>query len=228
MFRYVIYPEQEIFGKRWSFNVCVPVGSVKLDGEVLGGNDMSSTGMGDVVFVTNIWPYSNYENQTHLGITLYVSPPVGEYSNQELLNMGSNTWKGKVEVGFDKGFGKFNIGWYNYLEFSQDNDDPFYGYTLQALDGDQERDVVYWSELHLTYDVRDFLTVGFDYNYEKGGEASINGIVVEAEMETHTIGGTIAAMFSQNTQLAIRYMQDIDVENGSKDSSIDLRLGIFF
>lgn len=81
----------------------IPFGDMTLDGASVGNKSYSSSGLADPTILAGIWLISNAETKTWLGVIEWFKFPIGEYDNNKVLNMGSNQWAFKTELGFEKG-----------------------------------------------------------------------------------------------------------------------------
>lgn len=79
--------------------------------------DVTRSGLGDVRlrFSTNLLggpalgpkEFAAYRPRTLLGVSLTVVAPTGQYDPRRLVNLGSNRWAFKPEVGLSKPFGRW-------------------------------------------------------------------------------------------------------------------------
>jgi hypothetical protein len=78
-------------------------GDMTLDGASVENKSYSSSGFVGLTILVGIWLISNAETKTWLGVIEWFKFPIGEYDNNKVLNMGSNQWAFKTELGFEKG-----------------------------------------------------------------------------------------------------------------------------
>ena len=53
--------------------------------------------------------FMGYKQDTIIGISLAVTAPVGQYDSQKLVNLGTNRWAFKPELGISKAFGPLTV-----------------------------------------------------------------------------------------------------------------------
>jgi hypothetical protein len=105
---------------------------------------------------------------TTLGVSLTIIAPTGTYNRTQLINIGSNRWTFKPEIGLEQPMGK----WFADLsagvwEFGE-NTDYFGGQTLrQAPLG--------IFQFHIGYNFRQGQWLAANANYYSGGATSVNG-----------------------------------------------------
>lgn len=73
--------------------------------------------------------FRNYRQDLIVGVSLQVSVPLGQYDDDRLLNIGTNRWSIKPELGFSKALGSFIVEFSAAANFYTDNDDFFGGNT---------------------------------------------------------------------------------------------------
>ena len=118
-----------------------------------------------------------WRQETLLGVSLKVVAPTGQYDPTKLINLGSNRWTFKPELGFSQAFGgHWVFDAYASAFFFTENpeffsNNPEFGTGTQA----QTQDPIGAVEVHLSYDVRPRLWVSLDGNFWYGGKTSLNG-----------------------------------------------------
>ena len=127
--------------------------------------------------------FEDYTPDLILGASIAVTAPLGQYDSDKLVNIGTNRWSFKPEIGISKTLGPVTLELAPSVTFFTDNDD-FLGKTLQ-------RDPLYAVQGHVIYHTRRGLWVAFDATYFGGGRVTIDG--VEGESLQHVrVGGTLA------------------------------------
>lgn len=200
----------------------IPFGQQSLDGAGVGGVEISSSGLADPVITGTIWLVNNTESKTWLGFTPFITVPVGEYDNDKSVNLGTNRWAFKPEIGFVKGFGDYFFELTGNGEFYTDNND-FSSASLTL-----EQDPLYTLESHLSYSFTDSFYISGDYFYHNGGETKIDGINQDNKKDDHALQLSLGFMLTPSYQLLVKYRSDVKVENGLKTNTIGLRLAHFF
>lgn len=196
-----------LFGMPIDYQALLFFNSEELDGAAVGGNQFSSSGLMDPVFVSTIWPIARPETKTWLGFTQYVTVPVGEYHDNDVLNPGLNRWVFKEELGFVQGIGdKMFFELQPSVEFYTDNDD--------YIGGKETRDPLFQVQVHLSYDITPKFWISGDYTYQFGGETEIGGILQDDETNAHKAGLSFGYWITDATQLLLEYSETIETKNG--------------
>ena len=82
----------------------------------------------------------------HYRNSLEISPPLGQYDSDKLLNVGANRWSFKPEVGISKTLGPVTLEFSTGIRFYTDNNNFLDGKTLQVKP-------LYSVQSHLIYSV---------------------------------------------------------------------------
>lgn len=203
--RYVYF--DTLFGLPVDYQALFMFNGQELDGDAVGNNQFSATGVMDPTVVSTIWPLANPDTKTFIGFTQFITFPVGEYDSDQVLNPGGNRWVFKEELGFIQGIGdKMFAEVIPSVELYTDNDDVG-GQT-------QKKDPVYQVQAHLSYDITPKFWVSADYTYQNGGETEIAGVSQNDSSEFHKVGMAFSYKLSDVTQLLIEYSKNVKTENG--------------
>jgi hypothetical protein len=73
--------------------------------------------------------FKDYRQNFILGASLRVTAPLGQYDSDKLVNIGTNRWSLKPEIGFSKAFGRWTVELAPAVTFYTDNGDFFGGQT---------------------------------------------------------------------------------------------------
>ena len=219
-----------VFGRSGLAAAMLPMGRVDGSGSVLGRTFNDSTnGFGDptLEFVVNLvgpGPVMNipdslrYEPGFSLDLLIDVIPPLGEYDNDEPINLGQNRWMGRIGAPIVWQIGDWVPGRRTTLEllpsiwFFGDNDD----FVGQNLSTDPKIQV----EAHLTRDFHEDFWGSFDLNWVNGAESTIDGVKGE-EIDMLGMGFTLGYQINDNVQLTAGYMASIN-DSDPTDLNIDI------
>jgi hypothetical protein len=114
-----------------------------------------------------------------------VSPPLGQYDPDKLVNLGTNRWTFRPEIGVSKAFRQLTVEVALGASFFTTNDNYDGGKT-------REQDPIYSTQLHLIYELRGGTWVALDGTYFWGGRTTINGGEGSDELGNSRIGVTLA------------------------------------
>ncbi len=152
-------------------------------------------------------------DKTHLvfGGSVQVSAPFSQYDPSRLVNLGTNRWSIKPEVGFSKQFQALTFDLTLGTTFFTDNDN-FYGgqHVVQ--------DPLYSTQANLSYDFGKGIWAALGYTYYSGGRTTVNGVRKDNELGNSRVGLTVtfpinryySIKFNASTGISTRTGTDFD------------------
>jgi hypothetical protein len=105
---------------------------------------------------------------TIVGTALVVQLPTGEYKDGKLINLGTNRYTFRPQLGVVHNRGKWSMELTGAVYIYTDNNDFFNGNKL-------ENDPLYTLQTHLVYNFRPGLWAAAGAGYGYGGESTVNG-----------------------------------------------------
>ncbi len=171
----------DIAGKSAKFDVIVPItdlsGSVDLDGERLR-RDIS--GLADPRFrlsvnffgapALSLKDFAGFEQDLIVGASLQVSAPAGQYDGSRLVNLGTNRWSFKPELGVSQALGRLTLEGTAAVTLFTDNDDFYQGKS-------RSQDPLYSVQAHVIYSFRSGVWGALDAIGFAGGRTTVDGIL---------------------------------------------------
>jgi Putative MetA-pathway of phenol degradation len=112
--------------------------------------------------------FPTYRQDIIVGASLQVTAPLGQYDSTKLLNVGTNRWSFKPELGVSKAWGPVILELIPAITFFTKNDDFFGGKTL-------EQDPIYSVQGHLIYQISPAFWAALNATYYAGGRTTIDG-----------------------------------------------------
>jgi hypothetical protein len=169
----------DVWGLSGKALVALPVAEVSGSAKVAGqGRDRQVFGLADPLLRVSVNVYGApalsmadfpaYRQDIIVGVGLQVTAPLGQYDSTKLLNVGTNRWSLKPELGVSKAWGSLILELIPAITFFTKNDDFFGGMTL-------EQDPIYSVQGHLIYEFFPAFWAAFDATYYTGGLTTIDG-----------------------------------------------------
>ena len=106
--------------------------------------------------------------ETIVGAGLSVQLPTGDYMDDKLINLGTNRFTFRPQVGVIHSRGKWSLETTTFVALYTDNNDFFNGQRL-------EQDPLYTIHSHLIYTFRPGLWAGISGGYDYGGQSTVDG-----------------------------------------------------
>lgn len=189
----------------------LPYGNISPAGSL--SNYSPSTGMGDTTLATVLWPYTDRNSQTYLGVAAYLTLPTGTYSNSQVFNMGANRYTSDIQIGFQKRVA-------GNLDGMLAVDTMWFGGNSQCAAACGSPTNVPLTQKPLTttqlgpiYKIDQTFTVGASYFYVSGGATAINNNYQNNVVNTQRFLLSGLA-YTDIGRFSLQYGRDMGVQNG--------------
>jgi hypothetical protein len=212
----------DVGGMSGKIDAMVPFGSVSGTAEYAGlPQRRSISGLGDarLRFSLNLLgapaltvkDLASFQQDTIVGFSVQVSAPVGQYDGSRLINIGTNRWAVKSELGVSKAIGRWTLELMPAVTFFDDNDDFLGGRT-------REQDPVYSIQGGLVYGFASGIWAALSGTYYTGGRTTVDGDDGNDLQKNSLVALTVALPVNRNhsvklsasTGLATRIGSDAD------------------
>jgi hypothetical protein len=177
-------------------------------------------GMGDtqVVFAHNFFggpaltaaEFANWTPETFLTGAFWLTMPTGDYDKDRIINIGSNRWVFKPEIGFGTPIGPTWLEINTYVSLFGDNKD-YHGNSKL------EQKPLYAIEGHYSYTINRALWVSLDATYNRGGESKIDGDWQDNKQENGLLGASLGFMLTPQFGGLLAYSDTVSERTGSPD-----------
>jgi hypothetical protein len=201
-----------------------------LNGSVTGTNLRgSATGAGDSGFelavllaggpALSVTQFPTYKPATSLGVSLSVTAPTGQYNANKVLNLGSDRWSFKPEIGISHPFGaghKWVLDAYANAYFYTDNT-SYHGTEVlrqQALPG---------VEGHISYPFTPKLWAALDTRYSFRGDSLVNGIDQNNSQQNFILGSEVSLSVNSRNLLVFEFAKALVHQNGTAYTGFTLK-----
>ena len=129
--------------------------------------------------------FRQYQQDLIIGASLQVSAPLGQYDDTRAVNIGTNRWSFKPELGISKAYGPWTVEGAAAVTLYTDNNDFFGGNT-------RSQDPLYSVQGHVIYGFRSGIWASLDATYFTGGRSTVNGMLSEDLQQNWRGGATLA------------------------------------
>jgi len=185
-----------VLDKSAKFEVVVPYGSLFAEGVVSGqSRERFVTGFSDPAFrfsmnfigapALTAAEFKNYRQSFILGASLRFIAPLGQYDSDKLVNIGTNRWSFKPEIGVSKAFGPWTIELAPAATFYTANGDFFGGHTREVAP-------IYSVQAGVSYTFRPSCWLALNVSYYDGGHTTVDDVKNNDEQEGTRFGATFA------------------------------------
>ena len=213
-----------VFGRLASVGVALPFASATAEGEVqevrrsvdrFGLLDPQMRLAVNLLGGPALTPaeFRSHEQRTTLGASLTVVAPFGEYDGSKLINLGTNRWAYKTELGLSHPVGRWAFELYAGVWIFEDNDDYFGGQR-------REQDPLESYQAHAVYNFRPNLWIAADYTYYTGGATTLNGQAKQDRQDNTRGGLTLSVPLTRSQSFKIAYARGVSTRVGSSFQTI--------
>jgi hypothetical protein len=194
----------DFFGRSANVAFTVPYVWGNVEGKVNGDPQQAHrSGLANpaVRFSTNIFgapamsieEFAGYRQKTNIGASVVVVPPLGQYDPARLVNIGTNRWAVKPEIGISQRLGRWYFDFYLGAWVFSANDN--------YRGSRRTQDPIASAQVHVSYNLKPRLWAAFDANFYTGGRTSIDGVPRLDLQRNSRVGGTVAIPLSKRQSL---------------------------
>ena len=153
--------------------------------------------------------FAKTPRRTIVGTSLTVTAPTGQYDGQRLINLGTNRWSFKPEIGVAVPKGRWDFDGYVGVWFITDNDDFFPGGAQRS------QDPVVALQGHVSYTFRPRLWAAFDATWYHGGGARVDNGAATTDLNNSRLGATVSFPMGRSQSLKFSYSSGLAARTGT-------------
>jgi Putative MetA-pathway of phenol degradation len=207
-----------LFKKLSRVQVTIPyaflIGDLKLNGRDTSG---SRSGFTDarVRFGINLFgspalspkDFPKYKQKTIFGTSLVMSVPIGQYYPEKRINLGSNRWGFKPEIGVSSNLASFFVEAYTGIWFFTNNNEYLTNKTLS-------QNPIYSFQFHISYLFKNHMWVAINSAYANGGQTSTNGVSNNDYQNNVRVGVTYSTPISRVVSVKLQFHTGAETKSG--------------
>lgn len=138
-----------------------------------------------------------YQQKTIVGMSVVVSVPTGLYYPDKLINIGTNRWGIKPEIGVSKRFKHVYAEAYTGIWFYTNNYDYLNAKILK-------QDPLFSIQGHFSYTFNNQMWLGINANWFAGGQTFVNEKSTDATLHSSRIGGTFSTPITKAQSIKLQ------------------------
>lgn len=217
-----------LFGLTSQALVVIPYSWAKASGKVVGeDSSITRAGFADARFrvsvlflgasAANVGEFAKSSPQTVLGASLTVAAPTGQFFSDKLINLGTNRWSFKPEIGLSYLVSKqWLIDLYAGTWFFTTNNSFYPGSSVRS----QEPLITF--QTHVSYNFNPLMWAAIDLTYYTGGQSSVNDIYQDDRQNNARVGATFNLPVSRVSSIKLAYSTGAVIRVGGNFSTISL------
>jgi Putative MetA-pathway of phenol degradation len=152
--------------------------------------------------------FAAYQQDLIVGASLQVSAPLSQYDPSRLLNIGTNRWSFKPEVGISKAVARWTVEGQAAVTLFTDNTDFFGGNTRSQAP-------LYSLQGHVIRNFRSGVWASFDVTYFAGGRTTVNGTLNNDMQQNWRVGATLAFPIDLNNSVKLYASSGVSARTGN-------------
>lgn len=210
----------DFWGQSGSLALVLPYAWLSASGDVFQqSRTVDRTGLSDLIArlsinlygapAVTVQQYPSYHQDTIIGVSLIVTAPSGQYIQSKFVNIGTNRWSVKPELGVSKAVRPWTFEGAAGVTFFTDNNEFFGNNTrhqnpLLSIQG------------HAIYNVNPKLWLALDGTYYTGGRTSTNGSLDNDLQRNSRWGGTFARTVTRHNSIKLYFSSGLAAQNGAE------------
>jgi hypothetical protein len=152
--------------------------------------------------------FKDYKQNFVLGGSLQIFLPLGQYDPLRLVNLGTNRYSFKPEIGASKTFGPMQLELTGGVQFFTVNNDFYQGKTRsQAPIGSVQG--------HVNYNFKKGIWAAVDGTYYWGGHTTVDGVEGQDLQKNTRLGLTVAVPLGIHQSIKISLSTGVSTRTGS-------------
>jgi hypothetical protein len=216
----------DIGGQSAKFDLIVPYASLNGTAEYVGepvAREVSGFGDPKLRLAMNFYgapaltldEFSSYRHDLIIGGSLQVSLPVRQYDRDKLVNIGTNRWYVKPELGISKGLGRWTLEGTASATIFGDNDDFFGGKH-------REQAPIYGFQGHLVYGFPSGIWGALTAAHFSGGRTTLDGVRGNDLQQNSRLAATLAFPVNRQNSIKIYASSGVYTRTGTDFDTIGL------
>jgi hypothetical protein len=208
----------DLWGRSGKFDVVLPYSSLSGTATVAGQPaERDVKGFGDPKLRLSInllgapaltlKEFGSYRRDLVVGASLQVTPPTGQYDPRRMVNLGSNRWSVKPDIGFSKAFGAMMVDFTASATFFSDNHD-YVGGTL-------EQRPIYALQANLSMDFSPSVWGSVGATYYRGGRTVTNGVDSDSTLGNSRAGAVLGVAIDRQHSLKFSFSNGLNTRTGT-------------
>jgi hypothetical protein len=217
-----------VLGRQALFTVSLPYAWGNASGDVGNGEqNIYRSGLADVKarFSINLrgspaLTPREFAKRTHrsfiVGTSLTFTAPTGQYSGEKLINLGTNRWSFKPEVGVSYPVKKLDLDLYAGAWFFMENGNFYPGQVTRS------QDPLTAIQAHVSYTVRRSLWMAFDATWYGGGAGIVGNGPPTQRQSNSRAGVTVSLPLAKGQSIKFAYSSGVTGNVGAKFTTIGI------
>jgi len=217
-----------LFGRLAKFDVILPYSFGTFSGKVINVDSTTArNGLGDPLIRLSVSLIGNKamdmgefsqatQQKFNLGAAIRIRPPLGQYDDTKLINLGANRWAAKSSLAGSYAFSrKFTLEAHTNVWVFSENTSFFNGNTLKQKP-------IITLQMHGIYTFKQGIWAALSTGKSFMGETALNGVPKNDSRNSWRYGGVFAYNLNRHHVLKIAFTSGLSTRYGADFTSIIL------
>lgn len=151
-----------------------------------------------------------------VGTSLTFSVPTGQYDPAKLINLGTNRWAFKPEIGISVPIKKVDLDLYAASWFFTGNPQFYPGQSYRS------QEPLPSLQAHLSYNLKTRMWVAFDATWYAGGSATIDDGPPSERQNNSRVGATVSLPLMKTQSIKVAYSTGATARIGTQFSTLSV------
>ncbi|HWN81026.1 MAG TPA: transporter [Candidatus Udaeobacter sp.] len=160
--------------------------------------------------------FARTPRRTIVGGSVLVTAPIGEYEGTHLINLGTNRWAFKPEIGVAVPYGPWQFDGYCGVWLFTKNPDFYPGGLTRT------QDPLFAFQAHSSYTFRPRLWLAADGTWYTGGSATVAGGEPSGRANNSRLGVTLSLPVGRNYSVKAAYSHGVSARAGTDFDTVTL------
>jgi hypothetical protein len=216
----------DFWGESGTLAVVLPYAWISANGEVEGqAKSVERSGFADLGLrlsvnllgapALSLSEFRDYRQDTIVGLSLVVTAPTGQYDSTKLINVGTNRWSFRPEVGVSKALGQWTLEGVANVTVFTDNDE-FFGNNVR------QQEPLYGVQAHVIYNFNPKLWGGLGTTYYVGGRTTVNGSLNDDLQQNWRWGAILARSLDVHNSIKLYMTSGVSTRTGTNFTTVGI------
>jgi hypothetical protein len=167
----------------------------------------------------NAVDFETHQPKTAFGVSLTVTGPSGQYESNRVVNLSSDRWSFKPEIGISRPFGpdqRWVVDGNFYAYFFTDNTE-YHGREILR------QDPLPGFEAHISYNITPNLWASLDANYAFRGTTFVESVDQNDAQKSLTVGTETSWTLNSRNSIAFLFAKSVVHENAPPYTGVSLK-----
>jgi hypothetical protein len=152
--------------------------------------------------------------RTNIGTSLTVAAPVGQYYRDKLINLGTNRWAFKPEVGFSHPMGSWALDFSGGVWLFTSNDQFYRGNATRT------QEPLFAFQTHASYNITRRAWAAVDATWYGGADVSVDGGPPASRQNNARLGVTVSLPVGARQSVKVAYSTGASTRTGADFNTV--------